>query len=137
MHKLNDLSRSPSPLDPDGTLIAVIEMRLSSWLIAGVVPSFGRQPLKKLAVDESALLKLLHRWRDEAAKAGYRIKRIAVAYEAGRDGFWLARWLRGREGPCHSRIERRSIARAPAGQDRSSRHWSAQTVFSRLVARQA
>jgi transposase len=24
------------------------------------------------------------------------IKRIAVAYEAGRDGFWLARWLRAR-----------------------------------------
>jgi hypothetical protein len=26
MQKLNDLSRSPSPLDPDGTLIAVIEL---------------------------------------------------------------------------------------------------------------
>src|SRR6516162_10743039 len=25
-----------------------------------------------------------------------RSDRIAVAYEAGRDGFWLARWLRGR-----------------------------------------
>jgi hypothetical protein len=24
------------------------------------------------------------------------IKRVAVAYEAGRDGFWLARWLRQR-----------------------------------------
>lgn len=28
-------------------------------------------------------------WRD--------IKRIVVAYEAGRDGFWLARWLRARD----------------------------------------
>ena len=28
--------------------------------------------------------------------AGREIKRIAVAYEAGRDGFWLARWLRMR-----------------------------------------
>jgi len=36
------------------------------------------------------------RWRDEATKAGRTIDRIAVAYEAGRDGFWLARWLRGR-----------------------------------------
>jgi transposase len=25
------------------------------------------------------------------------IKRIVVAYEAGRDGFWLARWLRRRD----------------------------------------
>jgi transposase len=101
MQKLNDLSRSPSPLDPDGTLIAVIELSLSSWLVAGIVPGVERQPLKKLAVDESALLKLLHRWREEAAKAGHRIKRIAVAFEAGRDGFWLARWLSARDIETH------------------------------------
>jgi hypothetical protein len=52
--------------------------------------------LKKLAADESALLKLLNRWREEAEKAGGKIERIAVAFEAGWDGFWLARWLRGR-----------------------------------------
>jgi transposase len=97
MQKLNDLSRSPSPLDPDGTLIAVVELSLSSWLVAGIVPGVERQPLKKLVADESASLKLLHRWRDEAAKAGHRVKRIAVAFEAGRDGFWLARWLSARE----------------------------------------
>jgi transposase len=97
MQKLNDLSRSPNPLDPDGTLIAVMELSLSNWLVAGIVPGVERQPLKKLAVDESALLKLLHRWREEAAKAGHRIKRIAVAFEAGRDGFWLARWLSARD----------------------------------------
>jgi len=96
MQKLNDLSRSLIPLEPDGTLIAVVEMSLSSWLVAGIVPGVERQPLKKLAVDESALLKLLHRWREEAEKAGQRIKRITVAFEAGRDGFWLARWLTAR-----------------------------------------
>jgi transposase len=101
MQKLNDLSRSPSPLDPDGTLIAVIELSLSSWLVAGIVPGVERQPLKKLAVDESALLMLLHRWREEAANAGHRIKRIAVAFEAGRDGFWLARWLSARDIEAH------------------------------------
>jgi transposase len=101
MQKLNDLGRSLNPLDPDGTLIAVIELSLSSWLVAGIVPGVERQPLKKLAVDESALLKLLHRWREEAAKAGYRIKRIAVAFEAGRDGFWLARWLSAHDIEAH------------------------------------
>jgi transposase len=78
-------------------LIAVIEMSLSSWLVAGIVPGVERQPLKKLVVDASALLKLLHRWREEAEKAGRRIERIAVAFEAGRDGFWLARWLKARD----------------------------------------
>src|ERR1700736_2787451 len=96
MQKLNDLSRSLTPLDPDGTLIAVIEMSQSSWLVAGIVPGVERHPLKKLAVDESALLNLLNRWRVEAEKAGRKIERIAVAFEAGRDGFWLARWLRAR-----------------------------------------
>jgi transposase len=91
LQKLNYLSRSPYPLDPDGTLMAVIEMSLSSWLVAGIVPGVERQPLKKLAADETALLKLLQRWREEAAKAGYRIKRITVAFEADRDGFWCVR----------------------------------------------
>src|SRR5271165_754713 len=101
MQKLNDLSRSLAPLKPDGTLIAVIEMSQSSWLVAGIVPGVERQPLKKLAVDEGALLKLLHRWREEAEKAGRRIERIAVAFEAGRDGFWLARWLKARGIEVH------------------------------------
>src|SRR5215831_18987139 len=94
MPRLNDLSRSLVTLEQDATLIAVIEMSLTSWLVAGIVPGVERQPLKKLGVDERALLKLLHRWREEAEKAGHRIKRIAVAFEAGRDGFWLARWLK-------------------------------------------
>jgi transposase len=38
----------------------------------------------------------LHRWCDEAVRAGHRITRIVVGFEAGRDGFWLARWLRTR-----------------------------------------
>src|SRR5712675_995034 len=101
MQKLNDLSRSLTPLKPDGTLIAVIEMSLSSWLVAGIVPGIERQPLKKLEVDESTLLKLLNRWREEAQKSGHRIERIAVAFEAGRDGFWLARWLRARDIEAH------------------------------------
>src|SRR5438309_1442025 len=101
MQKLNDLSRSLTVLKGDSTLIAVIEMSQSSWLIAGIVPGVERQPLKKLAVDESALLKLLNRWREEAEKAGRGIERIAVAFEAGRDGFWLARWLRARDIEAH------------------------------------
>jgi transposase len=101
MQRLNDFSRSLIVFEPNGTLIAVIEMILSSWLVAGIVPGVERQPLKKLAADESALLKLLHRWREEAEKAGSRIERIAVAFEAGRDGFLLARWLKARSIEVH------------------------------------
>jgi transposase len=91
--KPNDLSRCLSPLDGDHTLIAVVELSLSSWLVGGVVPGVERQPLKKLKPEPGALLELLHRWSLEAERSGRKITRIAVAYEAGRDGFWLARWL--------------------------------------------
>ena len=77
-------------------MIAVIEMSQSKWLVAAVVPGVKRQPLKKLQADEEALLKLLYRWRTEASQTGREIKRVVVAYEAGRDGFWLARWQRTR-----------------------------------------
>ena len=56
------------------------------------MPGVERQPLKKLKTDEHSLLALLERWRGEAVRSGYAITRIVVAYEAGRDGFWLARW---------------------------------------------
>jgi len=92
----DDLSRSLVALDQHTTLIAAIELSLASWLVGGIVPGLSREPLKKLVPDQEALLKLLHRWRDEAIEAGHKIKRIVVAFEAGRDGFWLARWLRAR-----------------------------------------
>jgi transposase len=76
-------------------------MSQKSWLVAGIVPGVERQPLKKLDSDENALLKLLDRWRLEAERAGHKINRITVAFEAGRDGFWLARWLGARGLEAH------------------------------------
>src|SRR6516162_6907105 len=73
-------SKSLAALEQDSTVIAVIEMSQSRWLVAAVVPGIERQPLKKIDPDEELLLKLLHRWQNEA----------------GRAGFWLARWLRAR-----------------------------------------
>jgi transposase len=101
MPHVTDLSRSSTALQQDSTLIAVIEMSQSSWLVAGIVPAVERQPLKKLEADEAALLRLLLRWKDEAARAGRMVTRICVAFEAGRDGFWLARWLRARDVEAH------------------------------------
>ena len=101
MSQANDLTRCLGPYDQATTLIAVIELSLSSWLIAGMVPGLERQPLKKMAPDEAGLLRLLERWREEAVKAGSAINRMSVAFEAGRDGFWLARWLRTRGIDAH------------------------------------
>jgi len=101
MSRPNDLSRSLTPFVQGGTLVAVIELSLSSWLIAGLVPGVARQPLKKLDPDEAQLVRLLQRWRDGAVRSGCTIERVVVAYEAGRDGFWLARWLRAHGIEAH------------------------------------
>ena len=101
MPRQDDLSRSLVTLEQDSTLIAVVELSQSSWLVAGIVPGLARHPLKKLEPDQEALLRLLQRWREEASKAGRTVMRIAVAFEAGRDGFWLARWLRARGVEAH------------------------------------
>ncbi|HET7660082.1 MAG TPA: IS110 family transposase [Oryzihumus sp.] len=101
MPRPNDSHRSLLPLEQESTLIAVVELSRSSWLVAGIVPGLERYPLKKLEPDEDALLRLLQRWREEAARAGRTVTRVAVAFEAGRDGFWLARWLRARDVEAH------------------------------------
>jgi transposase len=101
MPQVDDLSRSFVSFDQTTSLTVVVEMSQSSWLVAGMVPGVVRQPLKKLEPDPDALLRLLERWRAEAVKTGQTIERTVLAYEAGRDGFWLARWLQARGIEVH------------------------------------
>jgi transposase len=101
MTQRDDLSRSLAPFDQHSCLIVVVEMSKASWLVAGMVPGVDRDPLKKLAPDPDALLQLVRRWQAEAARSGRTIARVALAYEAGRDGFWLARWLGARGVEVH------------------------------------
>jgi transposase len=70
MPQPNDLSRSLVALDQNSTIIAVVEMSQSSWLIGGLVPGIERQPRQKLEPSPEQLLAVLHRWRDEAVRAG-------------------------------------------------------------------
>src|SRR5205823_13485231 len=119
MPQPNDLSRSLVALDQNSTIIAVIELSQSSWLVAGMLPGIERQPRKKLEPSPERLLALLQRWRDEAVRAGRTITRIALAFEAGRDGFWLARWLAARGVEAHV-IHASSVAV-------SREHWGAES----------
>src|ERR1700722_3758530 len=96
MIQVDDLSRSLIAFEQISTLVIVVELSQSSWLAAGVVPGIERRPLKKLDPDPTALLHLVEGWRDRATKAGRAITRTVLAFETGRDGFWLARWLRVR-----------------------------------------
>jgi hypothetical protein len=72
MPQPNDLSRSLVALDQNSTIIAVVELSQSSWLVGGVVPGIERQPCKKLEPSPERLLAVLHRWRDEAVNPDRR-----------------------------------------------------------------
>ena len=97
MLKLDGLSHSLTAYEQDSTLVVVIELAASSWTVGGLVPGVDRQPVKKIAADKFALAGQIEEWRERAEAAGHPIKRVCVAMEAGRDGFWLARWLQARD----------------------------------------
>src|SRR5438477_909661 len=100
MPQPNDLSRSLVALDQNSTIIAVIEMSQSSWLVAGMLPGIERQPRKKLEPSPERLLALLQRWQDEAVRAGRAITRIALAFESRPPTIWEryeAAWQQGVE----------------------------------------
>src|SRR3954452_18617608 len=58
-------------------------------------------PVEEARAGRGGAAPPLQRWRDEAARAGRSVTRVAAAFEAGRDGFWLARWLRARDVEAH------------------------------------
>jgi transposase len=92
-------ARMPVPataLDHESTIVAVVELSARTWLVGAQVAGVPRQCRQKLAPSAEGLLDHLDHLRRRAEKAGRRVGRVVVAYEAGRDGFWLARWLIGR-----------------------------------------
>jgi transposase len=101
MKNRSDLNQSYAAFDQASTLVCVVELSSKSWLAAGTVPGVKRQPKKKLPASGEPLLAQIERWRAEAEKAGHAIKRTVVAFEAGRDGAWLARWLQDRGIEAH------------------------------------
>lgn len=80
--------------DYDSTLVVALELSGKSWEIGAVVPGLSRRPRRRVAPrDVAGLLRALERWRSEAAAAGHPVRRVVLTYEAGRDGFWIARAL--------------------------------------------
>jgi hypothetical protein len=43
----------------------VVELSQKTWLVGGIIPGFNRHPEKKIAPNEQALLRPLHRRRDQ------------------------------------------------------------------------
>ena len=115
MAKPDDLSRSLVPFEQSSTLVAVIEMSLSSWLVAGIVPGLDRHPLKNALGVEPVELGAL-----AVAGVGHQQQGHVVAGHVaghdlvpGRGASCPAR--RRRPGPWTARRPRRSGSSCPSG----------------------
>ena len=78
----------------DSTLVLALELSGKCWEIGAVLPGVARRPRRQLTPrDMAGLLQQIERWKAEALRAGRTVQRTVLCYEAGRDGFWIARYL--------------------------------------------
>ena len=76
------------------TLYVAIEISAKSWVVGINSPTSDRIGLHSLgAADVDALRELVERQRAKAERALGGDVRVLCCYEAGYEGFWLARWL--------------------------------------------
>jgi transposase len=95
-------SNAPAAYHPDSTLAIALELSGKSWEMGAVVPGVTRRPRRRLDPrDMAGLLLQVERWKREATTAGRTIERVVLTYEAGRDGFWIARHLIARGIEVH------------------------------------
>ena len=102
MTKHHDTHSTTATFDHDSTLVVSLELSGKSWRAGAVVPGVSRRPQRGLAVnDMTGLLKVIGQWRSQAREAGRQVQRVVLTYEAGRDGFWIARYLQAQGIEVH------------------------------------
>jgi transposase len=94
MTQMFDSHRPAAAFEHDSTLVVALELSGKWWQIGAVVPGVARRPKRSMpARDMAGVLKAIEGWTAEASQAGRSLRRMVVTYEAGRDGFWIARYL--------------------------------------------
>lgn len=94
MSEMFNPSAAATAFDHNTTIVAVLELSGKNWLFGAVAPGVTKRAKRGFAArDIAAVTKALEQLKAQAQKAGFAVARIALAYEAGRDGFWIARAL--------------------------------------------
>ena len=85
---------TPAVASDVATVYAAIELSRKSWLAGVQSTRQGRASRHKLAPGDAAgLWRVLEQERARLERSGCGAPRIVTCYEAGRDGFWLQRYL--------------------------------------------
>ncbi len=86
--------QSSATRSQSATMFVALELSRRSWLVAIVAPHADKVSRHKLAAgDTGTLLTLIERQRQRAVRKLGRPVTVVSCYEAGRDGFWLHRFL--------------------------------------------
>ena len=97
-----DAHKPATAFDHDSTLVLALETSGKAWDLGAVVPGVNRRPKRRLEPRSVAdIVTAIERWTTEAGRAGRPVTRVVLTYEAGRDGFWLARDLIARGIEVH------------------------------------
>jgi transposase len=95
-------SAAATAFDHNTTIVAVLELSGKNWLFGAIAPGLKTRVKRSFAArDIAAVTKALEQVKAQARKAGFAVARIVLAYEAGRDGFWIARALAQRGVEVH------------------------------------
>jgi transposase len=88
-------------LDYDSTLIGALELSSKKWVFAVQLPGSKKHSRQVVEPNGAALAELIGRLKTRSLAAARPILRMILTHEAGRDGFWLARFLQRRGVEVH------------------------------------
>jgi len=95
------MTQSVAVATVDHTLHAALELSKNSWLLAIQFPGRDNPSLHAIkGGDAEGLMAKLDATRDRVAKVTGQMPKVTLCYEAGYDGFWLARFLEHRGIEC-------------------------------------
>ncbi len=88
------MTRSAAVTTSEHTLHAALELSKNSWLLAIQFPDRDNPSLYPIrGGNAEGLMAKLDAARDRVAKVTGQTPKVTLCYEAGYDGFWLARFL--------------------------------------------
>jgi transposase len=91
---VRNLIREPAAVSSKTTIYVAIELSASSWLVAARLPGIKKIRIDRLeSGDTMGLLKIIADVRAQVSTKLGMTADLACCFEAGRDGFWLHRWL--------------------------------------------
>ena len=92
---------SQAAVDYNSTIIGALELSEKKWVLAVQLPGVDRHSRHVLDACGERLVSFVERLKARCASAGRKIARVILTHEAGRDGFWLARFLARRGIEVH------------------------------------